>query len=172
MIIYCFMSRLNCFHWYRDVTITDIPMYDLIWECLSYHPRISVSNLFSTMKPSTSSSSPLAGSKCVPPPRGNFANLSNLKVVVPPYLNFFPMFNFLHIRNIDWQWGNTCYVKISKKFNLAFIVCSYSKSSIFMIFGMQKNKPLSMALCEKETLYDKIFNHKVLISKKLHIWVF
>jgi hypothetical protein len=26
-----------------------------------------------------------------------------IKVVVPPYLNFFPKFNFVHIRNIDWQ---------------------------------------------------------------------
>ena len=75
----------------------------------------------------------------------NFHTYACLKVVVPPYLNFLPKFNFLHIHNIDWQWGNTCYVKISKKFNLAFFVCSYSKSSIFMIFGMQKNKPLSMA---------------------------
>jgi hypothetical protein len=41
-----------------------------------------------------------------------------------------------------------------------------------MIFGMQKNKLVSIAYFEIETFYDEIFIHKWDISKKIPISLF
>jgi hypothetical protein len=64
-----------------------------------------------------------------------------VKILVSLYPNFFPQVQF----SSYLQWGNTWYAKISKKFNLAYFVCNHPKSSIFMIFDIQKNKTLPIA---------------------------